>query len=563
MKTVKPEKWLLALWLLLGMHLFMHNPGGAGLYLPFNAVGWVFASLLIGGGLLRITQNGMLRLSRLWLALVAMGALLWLPMLWGDELRREYAMPRLLGLLAGLLFLFSLYQSFSREDARSWLLNLLLGAVVIELTLGLVQFFLLTPGNWIGYDTRVNLPYGIFQQPNVMASFMATGFAVVLWQETNSSNSRSMHWLRAYMLFSIPLLLVVLQSRVGQLGGVLVLIMLLPCCVKRRAWHRPLLLISLGFIAGLISLYLVEGTKRGIEIYESGGARSIYWSYAWQLILQKPFLGWGYGSFEALFLHSYMSDKALDPTMVQIEYNLDHPHNELLYWGIEGGLLPILALLGMAGMLLWRLRRQRWPRALALLALVTPIALHTQTEYPFYHSIVHWFLFLVLIWFIDEECDDPERPGIRTIAYPHRLLLCFLAVVVPLLVVPFMLTALHTAWVVTKYERGGFKEPELLLKIVNPVAWLSRVEFDVNGVRLAVGLKTGDPQELKAYIDWGSVFVKHTPRVNIYAGMIQAWHALGDEQRAEELLTEAHLLYPNAPELKMLEPSKASGSFPR
>ncbi len=28
-----------ALYWLLGMHFFMHNPGGAGLYLPFNAWG--------------------------------------------------------------------------------------------------------------------------------------------------------------------------------------------------------------------------------------------------------------------------------------------------------------------------------------------------------------------------------------------------------------------------------------------------------------------------------------------------------------------------------------------
>jgi len=65
--------------------------------------------------------------------------------------------------------------------AAAMLLYLLLGAVAIEALLGLVQYYLLVPGNWIGYDTRTNRPYGIFQQPNVMASFMATGLALAIW----------------------------------------------------------------------------------------------------------------------------------------------------------------------------------------------------------------------------------------------------------------------------------------------------------------------------------------------------------------------------------------------
>ena len=45
------------LYWLLGMHFFMHNPGGAGLYLPFNAWGWIFASLVMALGLLYFSQG--------------------------------------------------------------------------------------------------------------------------------------------------------------------------------------------------------------------------------------------------------------------------------------------------------------------------------------------------------------------------------------------------------------------------------------------------------------------------------------------------------------------------
>ncbi|MGL5991295.1 MAG: Wzy polymerase domain-containing protein, partial [Plesiomonas sp.] len=235
------------------------------------------------------------------------------------------------------------------------------------------------------------------------------------------------------------------------------------------------------------------------------------------------------------------------PAMPQIEYNLDHPHNELLYWAVEGGILPVIGLLMMGAAVIWRVTGESWSRGLALLALVAPITLHTQVEYPLYHSIAHWIFLLMLVWYIDETCGGFAAKGIVVYRYPHKLLLRFLAVSIPLFIVPFMLTALHTAWVVTKYERGGYKEPSLLLDIINPMAWLTRVEFDVNAVRLMVGLQTQNKTELEAYLAWGQDFVRHTPRANIYANMVVALDALGRPDDARHLRAEALRWYPKEP----------------
>jgi hypothetical protein len=42
---------LWSIYLLLGMHVFMHHVGGSGLYIPVNAIAWIFASATIGIGL--------------------------------------------------------------------------------------------------------------------------------------------------------------------------------------------------------------------------------------------------------------------------------------------------------------------------------------------------------------------------------------------------------------------------------------------------------------------------------------------------------------------------------
>lgn len=550
MTTTRSLLFVSVLYWLLGMHFFMHNPGGAGLYLPFNAWGWVFASLVIALGLWQVTLRQRLVISSLQLGLWLGALLLLLPMAYPGFELQDYAIPRLLGLFAGLLFLFGLYQWRLERPARDRLLYLLLGAVAIEALLGLVQYYLLTPGNWLGYDTKVNRPYGIFQQPNVMASFMATGLSLAIWLELRGHGHPWLRGLRYGVILATSLLLVVVQSRVGQLGGVLALLLLVPRLHRERLLGRVLGLVALGVALGLASQYGMAGAKRGLEMYQSGGMRSVYWPYAARLIAEAPWTGWGYGSFESVFLQHYMADKALNPAMVQIEYNLDHPHNEFLYWAVEGGLAPMLGMVLMGGALLWRLGRAGIVRGAALLALVTPILLHTQTEYPFYHAIALWWALLLLIHVVDAEVEEEGLAGHANwqehVCRPW-LLLRFAAIAIPLIVVPFMLTALHTAWVVTKYERGGYKQPVLLLDIVNPMAWLTRVEFDVNAVRLAVGLQANNPTELEAYLDWGEAFVRHTPRANIYANMVLALKALGRTAEAQRLRTQALLLYPGEP----------------
>ena len=46
---------------------------------------------------------------------------------------------------------------------------------------------------------------------------------------------------------------------------------------------------------------------------------------------------------------------------------------------------------------------------IALMALVIPLVIHTQTEYPLYHSLLHWLVLLVLVFYIDSESQSPQH----------------------------------------------------------------------------------------------------------------------------------------------------------
>ncbi|WP_116474448.1 PglL family O-oligosaccharyltransferase [Zobellella maritima] len=562
-RTALPQAWfwLFTAYLLFGMHFFMHNPGGSGFYLPFNMVGWIFVSLLIAVGLWQMTLNRAVRFSRFhalcWLVL----GLLFVPLLYPNNEFADHALPRLAGAAGGLLLYFSLLQCRFDLVQRRRLLYLLLAGVSLEILLGLVQFYLLEPGNRMGYNTQVNRPYGIFQQPNVMASFVATGLMLACYlgvdDKQHHRNRACWLWLAA-VLFTAPLLLMLLQSRTGQLAAVLGLLLLLPLAwqTDKKRLFIGLGLVLAGIVAALYSQSLNEGLQRGVESLANPGYRKGYWQQGLAMIQASPLFGYGYGDFERQFMEFYNASRVAEGRLPPMEPNLNHPHNELLFWGIEGGLLPVLGILlasiGAIGMLC----NTHWRHSLALAALVWPIALHSQTEYPFYHSLIHWVTLLVLLYWIDSRLSSPlERP------FHPWLLARFTAVLLPALVIPFMLSGLQTAHVVTRYERGGYQEPELLLSASNPMAWLTRLEFNAMSLQLAVGQAQQDVEALKAYVSWGEQFVRHTPRANIYYNLVLALNQLNEPARAKRLLAEARHFYPDEPLLKQDNISKALRSL--
>ena len=91
------------------MHIILNTPGGVGLYLSYNIIAWLITSILIALGLWQITLNKKIYYSKmlLWLSLGC--ACLIIPIFYHFEFT-DHAIPRVLALIGGLLFLFSLYQ---------------------------------------------------------------------------------------------------------------------------------------------------------------------------------------------------------------------------------------------------------------------------------------------------------------------------------------------------------------------------------------------------------------------------------------------------------------------
>jgi len=435
--------------------------------------------------------------------------------------------------------------SFSLKNNNAIaLLYLLLGAVAIEAMFGLTQFFILREGNWLGYNVKINRPYGIFQKDSVFSSFLAAGVAISLYLQRWDEVVLTSRWrqiLLSVILVVVPLLLVQIQSRAGNYGTILVVLCMLPVLwsYNRRIFWWSVVLLSIGLSIGM----LVHTSVRSADSYElTSGFRKLYWSHLLTMLSQSPWLGHGYGSFEYTFLHDFYSPEHITPGMRLMEENLDHPHNEVLFWLHEGGIVAVIGLLIFAvGYIRSLFKCASWAKRISLLALVLPLLFHSMVEYPFYHSVAHFFLFIVFLWLADAES------GLQKVyACSYWFLARVVAIIIPLIVVPFMLTGLQAAYVLTKYDRAKDKNPQVLEQIINPLPWMMMYEFQMRSVQLTFSAAMHDKAGLESYVDWAKQFLHNTPRAVVYGRLVYALQQLNDKEQAQFWLDEGKRVFPRA-----------------
>ena len=103
-------KTVFAGYFILAMHYFSPNMGGYGLYMPYNVVGWMLITTLIGLGFWEISRTGFIELSKTqilgWIGFV----FILLPLVYSNNEFAGLASFRILGLVGGLAFYSALLQ---------------------------------------------------------------------------------------------------------------------------------------------------------------------------------------------------------------------------------------------------------------------------------------------------------------------------------------------------------------------------------------------------------------------------------------------------------------------
>jgi O-antigen polymerase len=488
---------MLAFYWLVILNILWFNNGGHGFDLPYNLVCWMAAALMALPVTLTVRR---IHISATGMWLLAGAVLMTLPAAWApnpDGLRA--ALPRLTGMWCGVLFYVVLLQV--RFDRRFiiGLLGILAAAAMVEsaVTLICIWYPQYLPETLQQFATEYSPQgFGIFEQRNVNASFIATGYTgllalVAFWQV-----NRVWQCLLGAGVIFVAATLVLIESRIGWIGLVTgtVAICLLANASAWRSQSTPqqrwlAALLPLAGIA-LGDILLSQSVLGVLDEHDgSNHQRLLTLEYTLKMIAMHPFKGWGLGMYMGEF-QRYMASLPVNPS----KEIMGHPHNEVLYQWFEGG---IAALLGgvccvMGWLALARKRRSVW-RVVALV-MTLPILLHTQVEYPLYFSVPHFLAILLLMRAAD--CGRPTRLCAVNVT-------CGALAGVALYGLVLAGQCFYTGQILLKFEAYQLEDMEQIAELKVPWLMEQRWGHDMTMLRLVRFKQSKDAQELKAFVKEG------------------------------------------------------------
>lgn len=537
------------------LQLHIGNPGGTAKNLPQTAIVWGVMSFFALGVLWR-TRRTQIVYTPTTVSFLMATILLWLPWFFTrPEWKLEGLWP-LLGLSAGMIFYISVLQYQWSIERLHRVLKLIIITTLLQAILVLLQ--MAWPGSLpdlLVYPLdKMMRPAGVFQQVNLLASFTATGLvtATLLYFSPAFKIHSIENWIINITFLILPMLLVILQSRVGSLGAIFSISLLLLYFGNKNM--RKTLTSFFIFLCGISLGYaaICLGPSVSITHENSNFARSIMFRETLSMILERPWLGWGYGGFEYNFQH-FRLDKGESTMGVGIA---THPHNEFLYRWVEGGVMALVGMLfiTLTGVYLYfQAYRQDQRTKIApgtgiffgLGSCLIPLLLHTQTEYPFYLSALHWGLFLLLLSIWDRLITTDQQ-----ISVISNMLTCIklkkILAGAALATLLFTTTGGYSGWLMWRFEKLDFKRP-LPHWQVNPWLLSERVEFDEQVSSLLEFNNDYSNSRLENYVIWAKKYLcSHVDR-EVYAHLVQALYVLKQHTSAEIWGSVGYRFFPDDP----------------
>ncbi|WP_434747267.1 O-antigen ligase family protein [Pantoea sp. Lu_F5_004] len=576
--TQKAVLTILCLWICIILHCPLYNSGGAeGVGLPWNIVAWAIAviiifiiAVLIPSGRLVITQTSGL----LFLAII----LLTFPVLWCPNFDWIiYSLPRLAGLWGCAVFYFALLQcrfSFATKRLLLWCITL---ASVIQggnVIAGLFCPSILSPVNQMFLKTGGRVSLGIFQQVNVTASLIAMGFALslalfyrmVFLYRKGKNGLPSSHpdkikyiYLIVTMIF-LPCTLVLTQSRTGWLGGIIVYLSAVTTVLltarrqggrAQRMWRGDVAAIVFAPAVGIAAgIFLLSGISlpggaetQALDHSASNFQRWLTFKVTWEMIRLHPWAGWGLGSFIVQFQHYIASHYHPNPSR---EF-MGHPHNEILYVWMEGGIVALAGLVVM-GSAVVMLFKKNWTPARRLIAMaMLPVLLHTMLEYPLYLSSPHALLLLLITL-------NLERAGPQLSIKPSRMKIEFYMRAAAAGICMSLLGSLYNTYqinsLLSHFDAGDM--PNALSINRSQVPWLLLSRYDADRMNLMFEQynQSGDLQLLRDVISENARWLKTHTHPDNYVGQVETLRYLHHEMAACRYLREGNSIFPQDERLK-------------
>ncbi len=556
--SLTPIEWLLVLLLLVAPFYSHSNIGGTGFRLPNNITVWFVAAVIGFYSLYKFSMQDHFYLPRYFLLIIAFPILVFFSGLFaGVEIANNWIF-RLLFIWGGVLFFSGLYQHQLKQGRIDRILFFVVLSGLIHACMGLLQILFTTHlTDWLPNNAN-GIPTGFFQQINNQASFQVTSLMLALWLSTRPFITRSNPW-RSWLIFIAIALSAFIVAFSGSRVGALAFILAFPLflvsrwhkikCDKKR-WFLIVIIILISISAAVIlekqrtesgKINIIDKTT-ALNAGFSGSSRLGIYTIAYDAFKEQPIFGHGIGSFIRVWQLGKPAFYAAHPDAYLPNQRVAHPHNEIIFWLMEGGLVAGLGLFLLLLAILLSLKKLPPSRRYVYTALLLPIVLHTQVELPFYISASHWFLFLLLLFVVMRPLQQRSMVILSNAA---RKLIKILAIVGGLATAGFLS---HTMASTLEFKRfilnQAPRQNPFPLASQNPYFKQLATETIITTL-FYDSVKLGLDENVRAFLGWSEQELQSNPHILYYKLTIEALSYLNRNKHACEITREGLRIYPD------------------
>lgn len=532
-------------------HLPFVNPEISGLSIFHNHLIWLSVFCFFLSGLFVCIKNKIHVLTLEKKSFFFAGLLLLsIPLGWHlSQLSYDYSAIRLIVLLIGSVFVFTLFTSL-KQYKRYGIIFLCLCIIIgglLEIFYGFIQIEAAKTMPIFGWMNNGKHPSGNFYQRNVYASFLTSLFAVCIffscyghrWFKAKRQQIYLLIFLSAIAM-AIGYLLCFVESLMGYVTFGLVAFVAI---IAKKYRKHNLIFIS----SGLVGVILALSVKAFMFDYQhsnkssSSSSRIQLIEDSLLLIAEKPLLGHGYGKNESVFAYQTMKfneNELTDRWYFQKE-RVTHPHNEVMYWGVEAGLVSLIGLFLIVCFFYFHWRtisiHTRWLH----LGLITPILFHCLVEFPLYFSALHILILCIFLTFILLN----SRLAIQKSTGHHRIVFFTTLGVSGICGLLFTITAFQSFLIFAEFKQKKTIETDVLANMWNPMPYQTQIDYAKNYELFLYGAMLNDQEKLQKFVAQTEVFLIDHPWLGVYQNYIAALIQIGEKEKAKKALNMAKTIF--------------------
>lgn len=559
---IRLKSILVGLFVAVGMLYSQHNSAGYGLMLPNNVAIWTLVSLFLTLSLYRVLQQRKVFYSPLLVVFSVFLLVTYSLSLINTQAEKVHQILYMLAFSGVALFSFAVVQWQIKHTSFLKVLFVICLVGIFHALVSIVQVYDVYKAWYalIGYPPLGlgrGVPVGIVQQVNMNASILASVAVISLYLISHASVKKYPLIMRFVIVvagFIAVFALGLTGSRAGWFGLVFGLILVV--LARYRTMIKLKSEVLVWFMVVAVALILLEIlpessaiTNKVSDIVEGRDIRLALYAISFSLIVDLPF--WGYGLLEYKdTLKAFLQVNGIPPGFEhykQVFSTFRHPHNEFIYWTIQGGWIVIIGLLVCAWFLLKSIGRQSKRHFFAVLGLAAPMLLQSQVSLPFSISILH---LLLPIFFLFYAVKSQRRSISLSFNNPGVVLfkiavLAFVPIFLILSYVTFKSVDEVYQYNQRLYTFEGYKKSQDYLPYATFHPSFSVELESYFNKRVAKDLRDKAEVELQNFLYWAENKSIEDRSLATIQNQLIVYQALGMENKAQQTLLEAQKLFPH------------------